>query len=74
MATELEFCCPKCGGHDYAANSTTPGALAYRCRGSRSGGCRFSWGEADSWKVFQLVTRKPFADADEYAARLREGG
>jgi len=74
LRIEIQFVCPKCGGHMFSSyNCTTPGEMTRYCTSLRAGAdhmrCKTEFHERDDWKYFVVAAPagiRRFKTRDEY--------
>lgn len=74
LTLDVQFTCPKCGGHMFSSyNCTSPNGMTRYCTSlrdqGRSMGCPVEFHERDDWKYFSITVPagvRKFKTKDEY--------
>lgn len=71
ITQSTEFVCPKCSGGTFGGSRLPDDTLEYMCHSGAGRTCGFRWHQSESWRYFQLVTRRSF-DSDEEFVRISD--
>jgi hypothetical protein len=68
---QMDFACPKCGGHTFSSyNCTIPANMVRYCTFGAEHGkanrCPFEFPQRDDWKYFKIPGVRAFKNEDEY--------